>query len=130
MRQGRLCGKVNTSLGEWIEVTNTIANAVPSNHVPWIIIGICNASCMILLFCIRMLLARENKRRDVEPPDETFDDVYVVITDEDGSRSEVKVPKVRICTLRQVSPSRLMQLRGQEFLDLTDRQNRDFRYVL
>ncbi|KAI0289618.1 MFS general substrate transporter [Russula brevipes] len=82
----------------------------PRNHVPWITIGICYVLCMILLFIIRVLLARENKRRDAEPPDDSFDNVYVVRIDEDGNRSEVKVSK--------------------EFLDLTDRQNRDFRYVL
>jgi ACS family allantoate permease-like MFS transporter len=54
---------------------------------------------MVLLFAIRVLLARENKRRDVEPLDETLDDVYVVTTDEAGNRSEVKVPKVCICSL-------------------------------
>jgi len=82
----------------------------PRNHVPWIIIGVCDVACMVLLFSIRVLLARENKRRDAEPPDYTFDDAYVVTTDKDGNHAEVKVPK--------------------EFLDLTDRQNRDFRYVL
>jgi predicted RecB family endonuclease len=83
---------------------------------------------MLLLFSIRVLLARENKRRDAEPLDERFDDVYIVTTDEGGYRTEVKVPKVRICSFRQAYG--LMQFRGQEFLDLTDRQNRDFRYVL
>lgn len=51
---------------------------------------------MILLFSIRVLLARDNKRRAAEPPDDTFDDVYVVRIDEDGNRTEVKVPKVRL----------------------------------
>jgi len=82
----------------------------PRNHVPWIIIGICYVSCMVLLFAIRVLLAHDNKRRDVEPPDDTYEDVYVVKINEDGSRAEIKVSK--------------------EFLDLTDRQNRDFRYDL
>jgi len=54
---------------------------------------------MVLLFSIRVLLARENKRRDAEPPDYTFDDVYVVTTDKDGNDAEVKVPKVRISVL-------------------------------
>lgn len=54
---------------------------------------------MVLLFSIRVLLARENKRRDAEPPDDTFDDVYVVTTDKDGNHAEVKVPKVRISVL-------------------------------
>jgi len=60
--------------------------------------GVCYLSCMALLFSIRVLLARENKRRDAEPPDHTFDDFYIVTTDEDGNRTEVKVPKVRICS--------------------------------
>ena len=70
-----------------------------SNHVPWIVIGVCDVACMALLFFIRVLLARENKRRDAEPPDYTFDDVYVVTIDKDGNRTEVKVPKVRISIL-------------------------------
>ncbi|KAF8500318.1 MFS general substrate transporter [Russula emetica] len=82
----------------------------PRYHVPWIIIGACFVSCMVLLFSIRVLLARENKRRDAEPRDDSYDDVYVTRIDEKGNHVEVKVSK--------------------EFLDLTDRQNRDFRYVL
>ena len=100
MLQGRSCGKINTSLGEWTNVTNMIADAVSSNHVPWIVIGVCYASCMVLLFSIRVLLASENKRRDAEPPDNTFNDVYVATTDESGNRTEVKVPKVRFCSLQ------------------------------
>ncbi|KAH9958007.1 MFS general substrate transporter [Russula dissimulans] len=82
----------------------------PRNRIPWTIIGICTVSCMVLQYAIRVLLARENRRRDMEPSDDTYDDVYVMKIDEDGNRAEVKVSK--------------------EFLDLTDRQNRDFRYVL
>ena len=68
------------------------------------------------------------KRRDAEPWDETFDGVYIVTTDEGGNRAEVKVPKVCICSFLKVYG--LVQFHGQEFLDLTGRQNRDFRYVL
>ncbi|TFY71974.1 hypothetical protein EVG20_g1010 [Dentipellis fragilis] len=82
----------------------------PRNHIPWIIIGICYVVCMALLFVIRVLLSRENKRRDAEPPDYTYDDIYVERTLDDGTTEDVKVSK--------------------EFLDLTDKQNRDFRYVL
>ena len=67
-----------------------------SNHVPWIIIDICFLLSMVLLFAIRVLLARENKRRDAEPPDNLYDDVYVARIDEEGSRLEVKVSKVSI----------------------------------
>jgi hypothetical protein len=52
---------------------------------------------MILLYAIRVLLARENKRRDAELPDDSFDDVRIVRIDEDGNRVEVKVSKVRVC---------------------------------
>ncbi|KAI0937981.1 hypothetical protein AcV7_003300 [Taiwanofungus camphoratus] len=58
----------------------------------------------------RFILARENKRRDAEPPDTTYDDVYIEVVLPDGKRVERKVEK--------------------EYLDLTDIQNRDFRYVL
>ncbi|TRM58593.1 major facilitator superfamily domain-containing protein [Schizophyllum amplum] len=81
----------------------------PRNHIPWIIIGICYACCIALLLAIRVLLSRENKRRDQEPPDLTYDDIYIerVV---DGKVTQVKVEK--------------------EFLDLTDKQNREYRYVL
>ena len=42
------------------------------------------------------MLARENKQRDAEPRDESFDNVYVVKIDDDGNRTEVKVSKVRV----------------------------------
>ena len=51
---------------------------------------------MALLFSIRVLLARENKRRDAEPLDDSYDDVYVLRNDEEGNRVEVKVSKVCI----------------------------------
>ncbi|KAH0586032.1 hypothetical protein H2248_007309 [Termitomyces sp. 'cryptogamus'] len=81
----------------------------PRNHVPWIIIGICYAVCICLILSIRWLLVRENKIRDMEPTDTSYDNVYIEKT-VNGVVEQVKVDK--------------------EFLDLTDRQNRDFRYVL
>ncbi|KAJ7153325.1 MFS general substrate transporter [Mycena filopes] len=82
----------------------------PRNHVPWIVIGICYASCMILVLVIRQLLVAENKRRDAEPArDDMYDNVYIERPTPNGAVEKVKVDK--------------------EFLDLTDIQNRDFRYV-
>lgn len=46
------------------------------------------------MLSIRVLLARENKRRDNEPVDETYDDVYIEVIDSEGKRVEQKVPKV------------------------------------
>jgi len=82
----------------------------PRNHVPWIIIGICYVLCMALLLTIRYVLSSENKRRDNEPIDDSYDDVYIEKVGKDGQAERIKVDK--------------------EFLDLTDIQNRDFRYVL
>ncbi|KAI0287115.1 MFS general substrate transporter [Russula brevipes] len=106
----------------------------PRNHVPWTILGICYALCIALLFAIRMRLARENERRDVEPLDDTFDNVYVVRVDGEGNRVELKVPKVRDRPLAKPTSYlgliELVRFYEQEFLDLTDEQNRAFRYVL
>ena len=79
-------------------------------HIPWAVIAICYSSAGVLLLVQRCMLNRENKKRDREPPDHTYDDVWVKITDENGDIVEKKVDKA--------------------FLDLTDKQNRDFRYVL
>ena len=64
------------------------------NHVPWIIIGICNVLCMTLLLTIRYVLSSENKRRDNEPIDNTYDDVYMKKVGKDGQTERIKVDKV------------------------------------
>ncbi|KAL5520352.1 hypothetical protein ACEPAG_9576 [Sanghuangporus baumii] len=87
-----------------------LAKYVPRYHVPWAVITACYVVCPILLLILRYILAKENKRRDLEPPDTTYDDVWIKVTDENGNIIEKKVDKA--------------------FLDLTDRQNRDFRYPL
>ncbi|KAG1740652.1 MFS general substrate transporter [Suillus lakei] len=81
----------------------------PRNHIPWAVIGTCYVACPLLLLVIRAVLVRENRIRDAEPVEDGEEYVIERIT-EDGERVQVKVDK--------------------EFLDLTDRQNRDFRYVL
>lgn len=50
------------------------------------------------MLVIRYTLARENKRRDAEPVDETYDDVYIEVVNADGKRVEKKVSKVRLRT--------------------------------
>ena len=77
---------------------------VSSNHVPWIIIGVCDVALMFLLYAIRVLLSRENKRRDAEPPDNTYDNVFITKIDQDGNRVEMNVPKV--CGPSMLSSSR------------------------
>ena len=81
---------------------------------------------MGLLLTIRLILSHENKKRDSKPLEDTYDDVYVdhVV---DGRPGRIKIAKVW-----DGSPSLSQQFYNylQEFLDLTDRQNPDFRYVL
>lgn len=69
--------------------------ALQRNHIPWIVIGVCYAACIVLLFIIRWLLVAENKRRDAEPVDDTYDDVYIERMMNDGVMEKVKVDKVR-----------------------------------
>ncbi|KAK7045193.1 MFS general substrate transporter [Favolaschia claudopus] len=82
----------------------------PRNRVPWAIINCCFIADMILILLIRWELSAENKRRDREAPSDEYDNVYIERISPDGVPEKVKVDK--------------------EFLDLTDGQNRDFRYVL
>ena len=65
------------------------------NHVPWIVIIICYVVAAVLMIFIRFLLARENKRRDEEPYDDTYDNVYLEVIDEDGKAVQRRVSKVR-----------------------------------
>ncbi|PSS31052.1 hypothetical protein PHLCEN_2v2384 [Hermanssonia centrifuga] len=82
----------------------------PRNHIPWAILSACWFVTAILLLVTRAYLARENAKRDKEQHDSKYDDIYITDVKADGTKEEIKVDK--------------------EFLDLTDRQNRDFRYVL
>ncbi|KAF8521394.1 MFS general substrate transporter [Hysterangium stoloniferum] len=84
----------------------------PRNRVPWGIISACNFICPFILYAIRTILSNENKRRDAEAETQSNDSegLYIEEILADGTKVERKVDKA--------------------FLDLTDVQNRDFRYVL
>jgi MFS transporter, ACS family, allantoate permease len=82
----------------------------PRNHVPWIIIMSVTLFNVFLLLTIRWTLYRRNKQRNAEPYDDTYDNVYMQRLGKDGKMERVKVDK--------------------NFLNLTDFQNRDFRYSL
>ncbi|KAF9469334.1 major facilitator superfamily domain-containing protein [Collybia nuda] len=83
---------------------------VPRNHVPWAIITACSFVSALTLLTLRFMLAMENKKRDAEKRDDKYDDVYISQAQADGTTIERKVDRA--------------------FLDLTDIQNRDFRYIL
>jgi ACS family allantoate permease-like MFS transporter len=79
----------------------------PRNHTPWTIITVASVISAMLLLVIRYILAKENKRRDLEQRENSNTESYVYVPDGIG---EKKVHKA--------------------FLDLTDRQNKEFRYIL
>jgi len=81
----------------------------PRNYVPWGIIAGCDLVCAFIPLIIRWILAKENALRDKEEHDPAYDNIYAEHITPEGKKSDLKVPK--------------------ELLDLTDRQNRDFRYV-
>ncbi|KAH9483910.1 putative transporter PB10D8.01 [Psilocybe cubensis] len=82
----------------------------PRNHVPWSIISACIGVSFVLILTLRFMLYSENKRRDAEKRDESYDNIYLTQELADGTQTEKRVDRA--------------------FLDLTDLQNRDFRYDL
>ncbi|TRM59317.1 major facilitator superfamily domain-containing protein [Schizophyllum amplum] len=82
----------------------------PRNHVPWAVIACCSFISGLLLLALRFTLASENKRRAASHESDSLDDVYVEQKDDSGAVHEAKVDRA--------------------FLDLTDKQNVKFRYIL
>jgi ACS family allantoate permease-like MFS transporter len=67
---------------------------VYSYRVPWTVIAACNFAAAVTLLVLRVALARENKRRDGEQRDETYDDAYIKKESPEGTTIELKVDKV------------------------------------
>lgn len=66
------------------------------NTVPWAVIAVCYFICPFLLLAIRHMLNKENKRRDAEEHDSTYDNVFVEEKLADGTVEIKKVDKVRM----------------------------------
>lgn len=114
MPLGLSCGKRSTSLGTDNPLLSyqSLTDPFHRNHVPWIVIGVCYVVSIILLMIIRVriqldshvrlcnlgllqaYLANENRRRDAEPLDTSYDDVYTELLGSDGVMEKVKVEKV------------------------------------
>ncbi|PPQ71813.1 hypothetical protein CVT24_006203 [Panaeolus cyanescens] len=85
----------------------------PRNHIPWAIIAACIFTCALLALSLRFLLQKENRQRDLtsqQTSDSDHDEVYMSQTLMDGTIVEKRVDRA--------------------FLDITDIQNREFRYAL
>ncbi|KAH0830676.1 major facilitator superfamily domain-containing protein [Lanmaoa asiatica] len=64
----------------------------PRNHVPWAVITATNLASAVALLVLRYLYSRENKRRDHETRDDTYDVAYI----KTESGEERKVDKASI----------------------------------
>ncbi|KAJ3744969.1 major facilitator superfamily domain-containing protein [Lentinula detonsa] len=84
----------------------------PRNHVPWDLLATSMGASILILLILRTMLARENACRDKETCQDDYDDIYLPSKELD---SGISVPRRKI---------------DKVFLDLTDLQNRDFRYTL
>ena len=80
------------------------------NRVPWAIMIGCNGLVAILCLLMRFYLANENRKRADLADESAYDNVVVLLQDQKGESRKEKVDRA--------------------FLDLTDRQNLEFRYVL
>ncbi len=69
-------------------------SAACRNHVPWAVIGVCIVCRIVLMLTIRAYLFFENKRRDGEERDTTYDEVYIDVT-KDGVTKKIRLDKVR-----------------------------------
>lgn len=82
----------------------------PRNRIPWIAITVIFGACVVMFFVLRSYLSWQNEKRERESHDDSYDNVYLTYVDEKGNSTERRVDKA--------------------FLDITDIQNREFRYIL
>ena len=112
---------LGTSLGNTLGPQFWVNKYKLEDHVPWGIILMANLVSIACTLALRMSFSRENKRRESAKEDarktgvglEAFDDYMILnagTTRTDGKAVEQKVDKM--------------------FLDLTDTENKAFRYVL
>jgi hypothetical protein len=100
MLQDLSCGRNDTNPGGFVIYflftlsTSIIQHRFYSNHVPWAILTACSFASALLLLLLRFMYATENKSRDTEQHDNTYDNVIVAITSVQGERTEKKVDKV------------------------------------
>lgn len=110
MHQALSCGSNNINLGSYMfshfsffSIVNIYDSCVLiRNRVPFAVILACEFSFGILFLIIRAYLARENRRRDQEQHDQTYDDVYVTLKDEYGNEVQKKIDKVRVFSISQI----------------------------
>ena len=74
------------------------------------------------------MLHSENKRRETDKRDDSYDDVYITRELPDGIKTEKRVD--RVCCYLALLYQSFPYTSCQAFLDITDIQNQDFRYVL
>ena len=59
-------------------------------------IAVCIGVCALLILILRFMLDRENKRREAEKAEDSYDDVYLAQEKQDGTKAEKHVDRVGI----------------------------------
>jgi len=98
------------------------------NRVPWITITVIFGISVVMFIALRSYLSWQNEMREKESRDDSYDHVYLTLTDERGNSVQKRVDKVGYSSFAIIPNGSLGDLKA--FLDITDIQNRDFRYVL
>lgn len=98
------------------------------NRVPWITITVIFGISVIMFIALRSYLSWQNEMREKESRDDSYDHVYLTLTDERGNSVKKRVDKVGYSSFVIILNGSLGDRKA--FLDITDIQNRDFRYVL
>ncbi|KAL0066481.1 hypothetical protein AAF712_006524 [Marasmius tenuissimus] len=68
----------------------------PRNHVPWDLLSASVGASAVLMWVLRWMLARENKKRDMETRDDTYDNVFITHVNADGTTEQKQVDKVSL----------------------------------
>ncbi|KAM0748114.1 MFS general substrate transporter [Meredithblackwellia eburnea MCA 4105] len=91
------------------------AKYAPRNFVPWAVVIVSYSLCPVILLLIRFILNRENKRREA----------LAFAAKADGIDQEEEVVDVK-----HADGTTTVEKVDKAFLDLTDKENLDYRYCL
>jgi len=81
-----------------------------------------------MFIALRSYLSWQNEMREKESRDDSYDHTYLTFTDERGNSVRKRVDKVGYSGFVIILNDSLGDRKA--FLDITDIQNREFRYIL
>lgn len=88
--------------------------SAPRNYVPWGIMIACYLTCPAILLWIRHIYIKENKSRDALQQLE---------------KDEGRIPEDELVEVKHTDGTLTLERIDKSFMDLTDKENKDFRWV-